>query len=71
MVNIMLEVGFTDPWGCSKTPSVYANIGKDDATEIAKDFDVSTNSGVVTGTVKVTDGELTINARGTVMTIRQ
>lgn len=60
-----VEVGFTDPWGCSKTPSVYANIGKDDATEIAKDFDVSTNSGVVTGTVKVTDGELTINARGT------
>lgn len=60
-----VEVGFTDPWGCSKTPSVYANLGESDETVIAKDFDVSSNSGVATGTVKVTNRELTINARGT------
>lgn len=60
-----IEVGFADPWGCSKSPSVYANLGEKDETEIAKDFQVSSNSGVVTGMVTVTNGELTINARGT------
>ena len=60
-----VEVGFADPWGCSKTPSVYANLGESDETVIAKDFQVSSNSGVAAGTVKVTNGVLTINARGT------
>lgn len=60
-----VEVGFADPWGCSKSPSVYANLGEKDETAIAKDFSVSSNSGVVTGMVTVTNGELTIDARGT------
>ena len=46
-------------------PSVYANLGEKDETAIAKDFSVSSNSGVVTGMVTVTNGKLTIDARGT------
>lgn len=60
-----VEVGFTDPWGCSSSPTLYANKGKSDETILAEDFLVASNSGVVTGNVTVTDGELTINARGT------
>lgn len=60
-----VEVGFVDPWSCSKTPTVYANKGQDDEKVMAENFDVSSNNGVVTGTVEVTDGELTINASGT------
>ncbi len=60
-----VEVGFADPWSCSQSPTLYANLGQPDEALIAKDFAVSTNNGVVSGTVKVTDGELTINARGT------
>jgi len=60
-----VEVGFTDPWGCSKTPSVYANYGQEDETVIQENFNVASNGGIATGTVEVTDGDLTINARGT------
>lgn len=59
-----VEVGFADPWGCSQSPSVYANYGQDDQTVIKENFDVASNSGVATGTVEVKDGELSINARG-------
>lgn len=61
----LVEVGFADPWGCSQSPSVYANYGKEDEQVIKENFLVSSNDGVVTETVKVTDGELTINARAT------
>lgn len=60
-----VEVGFTDPWGVSQSPSVYANYGKTDQTVLAENFLVSSNNGVVAATVDVTDKELTINARGT------
>lgn len=60
-----VEVGFIDPWGCSSSPSLYANKDKAGEKVLAEDFAVSSNSGVVTGNVTVTDGELTINARGT------
>lgn len=59
-----VEAGFTDPWGCSSSPSLYANKGKAGEKVLAEDFSVASNSGVVTGQVTVTDGELTINARG-------
>ena len=62
--SYFVEVGFTDPWGCSKTPTVYANYEKEDQQLLAEEFDVATNGGVVTGKVDVTNGELTINARG-------
>lgn len=60
-----LEVGFTDPWGCSSSPTLYVNKDKSDEKVFSKDINVAENSGVVTGTVTVTDGELTVNARGT------
>ncbi|MBO5488382.1 MAG: hypothetical protein J5972_00570, partial [Eubacterium sp.] len=63
--DYLVEIGFTDPWGCSQSPSVYANKGQADEAVIATNFDVSTNQGVVTKVVTVTDGELTINATGT------
>lgn len=63
--SYFVEVGFTDPWGCSKTPSVYVNYDKADKQVLAEEFDVAENAGVVTGKVEVTDGELTVNARGT------
>jgi len=59
-----VEIGFTDPWGCSIYPSVYANIDKSNKVTLAQQQNVKTNS-VVTGRVTVTDGELTLNARGT------
>lgn len=60
-----VEVGFADPWGVSNSPSVYANYEKANKTTIKENVNVSENGGVVTGTVQVTDGELTINARST------
>ncbi len=63
--SYLIEVGFADPWGCSKTPTVYANYEKKDETLLAKEFDVASNGGVLTGMAEVMDGELTVNARGT------
>jgi len=63
--SYLIEIGFADPWGCSKTPTVYANYEKKDEALLAKEFDVASNGGVLTGTAEVTDGELTVNARGT------
>lgn len=57
-----VEVGFTDPWGCSNNPAVYANHDKDNQVVIADKVNISSNP-VATGTVKVTNGELTINMR--------
>lgn len=63
--NYLVEVGFTDPWNCSKKPSVYVNYGKADQQTIQEEFDVASNGGTVSAEVSVTDGELTVNARAT------
>lgn len=60
-----VEVGFTDPWGCSSSPSIYVNKDEKDEQVLSENFDVASNGGVVTGTVKVTNGKMTIGARGT------
>lgn len=57
-----VEIGLADPWGVSKTPSVYANYEKDSQKTLGENVDVSKP---VAGTVTVTDGELTINLRST------
>lgn len=56
-----VEMCFSDPWGCSKSPTAYANYGKSDETVLVKN--APTDRTAVTGTAKVTDGELTINFR--------
>lgn len=56
-----VEMCFCDPWGCSKNPTAYANLGKDSESVIVKDAPV--NRTAVSGEVKVTDGELTVNLR--------
>jgi len=56
-----VEMCFSDPWGCSKNPTAYANYGKSDETVLVKN--APTDRTAVTGTAKVTDGELTINFR--------
>lgn len=56
-----VEMSFSDPWSCSKNPSVYANYGKTDQTLIAENC--PTDGTTVKGTVKVTDGKLTLNFR--------
>lgn len=61
----MVEIGFADPWKCSQKPSIYANYGQEDQQIIKEDFLVSTNDGVAAEKVVVSDGELSINARGT------
>lgn len=58
-----VEVGFADPWGCSTNPSVYANIGTESEVVIADTINVKKQS-VASAIVTVTDGKLTINARG-------
>ncbi|MCR5692320.1 MAG: glycoside hydrolase family 127 protein, partial [Eubacterium sp.] len=60
----LVEVGFVDPWGCSKSPSVYAYYGQDDQQVLKENFDVSTNSGVLTSNVTVKGGELVLDAIG-------
>jgi len=58
-----VEIGFTDPWNCSTNPSVYANIDKTSKVTLSDKNNVKINP-IVKGVVTVTDGELTINARG-------
>ncbi len=55
-----VEVAFADPWGCSKNPTIYANLGKASESVIGKDCAIGTP---VKGTAKVTDGVLTVNVR--------
>ena len=52
---------FCDPWGCSKNPTAYANLGKDSESVIVKN--APTDRTAVSGDVKVTDGNLTVNLR--------
>ncbi len=56
-----VEMAFCDPWGCSKNPTAYANLGKADESVIVKN--APTDKTAVSGNVKVSDGELTINLR--------
>lgn len=56
-----VEMSFCDPWGCSKDPTVYGNYGKTGETVLVKNAPVDRTP--VSGTVKVTDGELTLNLR--------
>ncbi len=56
-----VEMCFSDPWGCSKNPTAYANYGKSNETVLVKN--APTDRTAVSGTAKVTDGELTINFR--------
>ncbi len=56
-----VEIGFSDPWGCSNMHDVYANIGTDSEQLLASSYNV--NNGVLTAEVTVTDGVLTLNFR--------
>ena len=56
-----VEMSFRDPWGCSKNPSVYANLGKSDEKLIASNC--ATDGSAVKGTVTVTGGYLELNFR--------
>lgn len=56
-----VEMSFSDPWGCSKNPTVYANYGEKDQATVAESC--PTDGTAVKGTVKVTDGKLTLNFR--------
>lgn len=56
-----VELSFSDPWGCSKNPTAYANLGKSDETIIVSN--APTNGTEIKGNVNVSDGELTINLR--------
>lgn len=57
-----VEIGLCNPWNCSNTPTIYANYGTAAQTTIASNVSVN-GSAVVKGSVTVTDGTLTINAR--------
>ncbi len=56
-----VEIGFSDPWGCSNMHDVYANIDTDSEQVLATSYNVS--SGVLTAQVEVTDGVMTLNFR--------
>ncbi|MCQ2416727.1 MAG: glycoside hydrolase family 127 protein [Oscillospiraceae bacterium] len=57
-----VEMCFSDPWSCSKNPSVYANYGTKNEALVASQC-VTDSKTVTKGTVKVTDGKLTLNFR--------
>ncbi len=56
-----VEIGFSDPWGCSNLHDVYANIGTDAEVLLAESYNVS--SGALTAEVTVSGGQLTLNFR--------
>ena len=53
-----------DPWSCSKSPDVYLNYGKDSQVTLKKGLNASGRE-AATKMIEVTDGELTVNLRGT------
>lgn len=57
-----VEVGCTDPWGVSKTPSVYLNYGKDSQVVLTEALNIA-GGDTANGSVAVQDGELTVNLR--------
>lgn len=56
-----VEFCFSDPWGCSKNPTAYANYGKSDESLLVKN--APTDRTVIKSNARVSDGELTINFR--------
>ena len=56
-----VEMSFSNPWNCSTKPSVYANYGETDQALVAENC--ATDGTTVKGTVKVTNGKLTLNFR--------
>ena len=56
-----VELAFADPWGCSKNPAAYANLGEDTESVIVKNAPVDGTA--VKGEVTVRGGKLTINVR--------
>lgn len=56
-----VEVAFSDPWSCSKNPTVYANYGT--AEEAVVISNAPTDGQAVTGKVTVTNGQLQLNFR--------
>jgi hypothetical protein len=59
-----VEVGFCNPWSCSTNPNLYANYGEENEITLGTKIGVPNNgTKTVTGTVTVTNGKLTLNAR--------
>ena len=61
-----VEVGFSNPWMCSDNPILYANLDAEDESKSTLSEGVGVpDNGVKTvkGTVTVTNGKLTLNAR--------
>ena len=56
-----VEMSFSNPWNCSTNPTVYANYGEKDQATVAEKC--ATDGTTVKGTVKVTNGKLTLNFR--------
>lgn len=56
-----VELSFSDPWSCSKNPTVYANYGKNNQSVIAEN--APSDGTAVSGIVTVNDGKLTVNMR--------
>lgn len=59
-----IEVGFSNPWNCSTNPNLYVNKGTEKEQTLAAKIGVPGNgTKTVTGTITVTDGKFTLNAR--------
>ena len=56
-----VELAFADPWGCSKNPTAYANLGAENESVIMRNAPV--DGSAVINEVTVTGGKLTINVR--------
>lgn len=54
----------SDPWGVSKSPNAYLNYGKDNQVTLKESMEASSQK-PAKKVVDVTDGELTVNLRGT------
>ncbi|MBQ7278554.1 MAG: glycoside hydrolase family 127 protein [Clostridia bacterium] len=54
-----VEIGFADPWGCSRNPNVYAYQGLENEQELLHHFDVADDYG--TAAVTVFGGRLTLD----------
>lgn len=53
-----VTMAFSDPWGCSKNPTVYAYAGSDNEQTVFEKADVTAEA---SGTVTVTNGVLDLN----------
>lgn len=54
----------SDPWGVSKSPDAYLNYGKDNQVTLKEKVEASAQK-PAKNVIEVTDGELTVNLRGT------